>query len=79
MTSRDYRVSRMAPELCVTEFMTPFDRLICASEHTTLREANDLIWAHKLNCLPIVNEEAARFSCMVAAALPSRSCRKMRR
>lgn len=57
VTSRDYRVSRMAPELCVTEFMTPFDRLICASEHTTLREANDLIWAHKLNCLPIVNEQ----------------------
>ena len=57
VTSRDYRVSRMAPELCVTKFMTPFDRLIRASEHTTLREANDLIWAHKLNCLPIVNEQ----------------------
>lgn len=43
--------------VAITEDGTPFDRLICASEHTTLREANDLIWAYKLNCLPIVNEE----------------------
>lgn len=57
VTSRDYRVSRMAPDVNVTEFMTPFDQLICASEHTTLREANDLIWAHKLNCLPVIGEE----------------------
>ena len=56
VTSRDYRVSRMAPDTPVKTFMTPREKLICAPEGTTLREANDLIWDHKLNTLPIVNE-----------------------
>ncbi len=57
ITSRDYRVSRMSPDLCVTEFMTPFDKLITAPEHTTLKEANDIIWENKLNSLPIINDK----------------------
>ncbi len=57
VTSRDYRVSRMSPELKVSEFMTPFDKLICAKEGTTLKEANDIIWDHKLNSLPIISED----------------------
>jgi IMP dehydrogenase len=57
VTGRDYRVSRMAPDLKVREFMTPFEKLIWAKEGTTLKEANDIIWDHKLNSLPIVNEE----------------------
>jgi IMP dehydrogenase len=57
ITSRDYRVSRMSPDLCVTEFMTPFDKLITAPENTTLKEANDIIWKHKLNSLPIINDK----------------------
>lgn len=57
ITSRDYRVSRMSPDLCVTEFMTPFDMLITAPENTTLKEANDIIWEHKLNSLPIINSK----------------------
>ncbi|MBE6913648.1 MAG: IMP dehydrogenase [Ruminococcaceae bacterium] len=56
VTSRDYRVSRMAPETKVSEFMTPFDKLIWAKEGTSLKEANDIIWEHKLNALPIVSE-----------------------
>ena len=54
VTSRDYRVSRMAPETPVNSFMTPFDKLIYAAEGTSLKEANDIIWEHKLNALPIV-------------------------
>ena len=56
VTSRDYRVSRMDPETKVSEFMTPIDKLITAPLHTTLKEANDIIWAHKLNSLPIVDD-----------------------
>ncbi|MBR3438129.1 MAG: IMP dehydrogenase, partial [Clostridia bacterium] len=44
VTSRDYRVSRMPLDLKVTEFMTPLEKLICAPETTTLKEANDIIW-----------------------------------
>ena len=57
VTSRDYRVSRMDPSTKVTEFMTPFEHLIFAPEGTTLKEANDLIWEHKVNQLPIVDED----------------------
>ena len=57
VTGRDYRVSRMSPEEKVSSFMTPLDRLVTAPEGTTLKEANDLIWDHKLNSLPIVNKK----------------------
>lgn len=57
VTGRDYRVSRMDPATKVREFMTPFDKLIVAKEGTTLKEANDIIWDHKLNSLPIINNE----------------------
>lgn len=57
VTSRDYRVSRMPVETKVYEFMTKFEDLICASETTTLKEANDIIWEHKLNALPLVDSE----------------------
>ena len=57
ITSRDYRVSRMSTDLKVTEFMTPFEKLITAPENTTLKEANDIIWENKLNSLPIINDK----------------------
>ena len=57
VTSRDYRVSRMGPSLKVSEFMTPFDKLICAKEGISLKEANDIIWDNKLNALPIISNE----------------------
>lgn len=56
VTSRDYRVSRMDPKSKVTEFMTPFDKMVCGKEGCTLSEANDLIWEYKLNQLPIVDK-----------------------
>ena len=57
VTGRDYRVSRMDLSTKVKEFMTPFSSLIYAKEGTTLKVANDIIWDHKLNSLPIVDEE----------------------
>lgn len=56
VTSRDYRVSRTPPDKKVKEFMTPFESLIYAQEGITLKEANDMIWDHKLNCLPIIDK-----------------------
>ena len=55
VTGRDYRVSRMSPDMKVSEFMTPLDKLIIGSEDTTLKQANDIIWDNKLNSLPIVD------------------------
>jgi IMP dehydrogenase len=57
VTSKDYRVSRMDPATKVSEFMTPFASLIKAPEGTTLKTANDIIWEHKVNQLPIIDEE----------------------
>ena len=57
VTSRDYRLSRMPLDLKVSEFMTKFEDLICADEDTTLKEANDIIWEHKLNALPLVDKQ----------------------
>ena len=57
VTGRDYRVSRMSPDLKVEEFMTPLAKLITAPEGTTLKAANDIIWDHKLNSLPIVDKD----------------------
>ncbi len=56
VTSRDYRVSRMDPSTKVSEFMTGMDHLVYAGPATTLKEANDIIWDHKLNSLPIVDD-----------------------
>ena len=57
VTGRDYRVSRMSMDETVDTFMTPFEKLIWAKEGTTLKEANDIIWEHKLNSLPILSED----------------------
>lgn len=56
VTDRDYRVSRMAEDTKVAEFMTKFEDLIWAAEGTSLKVANDIIWEHKLNSLPIIDK-----------------------
>lgn len=57
VTSRDYRISRMDATTRVAEFMTPLDKLVTAEEGVSLKVANDIIWDHKLNALPIVSKE----------------------
>ena len=57
VTSRDYRLSRDDRAKRVSEFMTPAEKLITATEGTSLHDCNDIIWANKLNALPIVTAE----------------------
>ena len=56
VTSRDYRVSRLDKSTKISEFMTPFEKLIFAKDGVTLSEANDILWENKLNALPIIDE-----------------------
>ncbi|MGN0732567.1 MAG: IMP dehydrogenase [Emergencia sp.] len=56
ITSRDYRISRMDTSTKVTEFMTPFEKLVYAKSGCTLSEANNILWEHKLNALPVIDE-----------------------
>ena len=56
VTGRDYRVSRMDGTEKVSSFMTPREKMVVAPLGTTLKAANDIIWEHKLNSLPIVDE-----------------------
>ena len=56
ITGRDYRESRDPLDMKVTEFMTPFEKLIVGKLGVSLGDANDIIWDNKLNSLPIVDE-----------------------
>ncbi|MBP5289053.1 MAG: IMP dehydrogenase, partial [Clostridia bacterium] len=57
VTGRDYRVSRMDLSTPVKDFMTPFADLVVAQEGISLKAANDVIWDHKLNSLPIIDKD----------------------
>lgn len=57
VTSRDYRVSRMEPSTPIHSFMKPFNELIYGMEGITLSEANNMLWDHKINVLPIIDTE----------------------
>ena len=56
VTSRDYRISRMSMDDKIETFMTPFSELVYGHEGITLSEANDMLWDHKLNALPIIDK-----------------------
>jgi IMP dehydrogenase len=55
LTSRDYRLSTTPPDARVSELMTKFADLVFGREGISLSEANELIWRHKLNCLPVID------------------------
>ena len=56
LTSRDYRITHDGRDSLVKDFMTPFEKLTVGKLGITLSEANQLIWDHKLNALPIIDE-----------------------
>ncbi len=56
VTSKDYRVSRMSPDTPVSEFMTPFDKMVTGHDGITLSEANNIIWDNKVNQLPVIDD-----------------------
>jgi IMP dehydrogenase len=57
LTSRDYRINKSGRRAPISQFMTPFEKLVYGEEGVSLSEANEIIWEHKLNCLPIINEQ----------------------
>jgi len=56
VTERDYRLSRMSLDTLVKDFMTPFEKLVTAKVTDTLSTCNDIIWDHKLNSLPVIDD-----------------------
>ena len=56
VTGRDFRTTRDPLDKKVREFMTPFDKLITGQLGISLNDANDVIWDHKLNSLPIIDQ-----------------------
>ncbi len=57
ITDRDYRVNHMSLDTPVSSFMTPIEQIIFAEEGVSLSEANEIIWKHKLNTLPVLDKE----------------------
>ncbi len=57
VTGRDYRPNKDSYDKKVKDFMTPFSKLITGNLGITLNDANDIIWDHKLNTLPIIDKD----------------------
>lgn len=57
LTSRDYRLGVDDPATPVKKLMTPFSKLTVGELGMSLTEANQLIWDHKLNTLPIIDKD----------------------
>ncbi|SUB78166.1 Inosine-5'-monophosphate dehydrogenase [Porphyromonas macacae] len=57
ITSRDYRIGTDSLDKKVKDFMTPMEKLTVGKYGISLKEANNIIWNHKLNTLPIVDEK----------------------
>jgi IMP dehydrogenase len=55
VTSRDYRTEKDDHSMPVREFMTPLASLITGKSGIGLSEANQILWEHKLNSLPIID------------------------
>ncbi len=56
ITERDFRIDHVPAHSKVSEYMTPFKDLITGQDGITLSEANDKIWAHKVNQLPVIDK-----------------------
>ncbi|MDP2112929.1 MAG: IMP dehydrogenase, partial [Bacteroidota bacterium] len=57
VTSRDYRETKDNLGTSISEFMTPFSKVVTGQLGISLTEANDIIWEHKLNTLPIIDKD----------------------
>jgi IMP dehydrogenase len=57
LTSRDFRLDKCDLGTKVRDVMTPFESMIYAHDGISLAEANDLIWKHRINCLPILDKK----------------------
>ncbi len=57
VTSKDYRITRDDMDKKVADFMTPYSRVVHGKVGISLKEANDLLWKSKLDCIPVVDEK----------------------
>ena len=57
ITERDFRVGYVSLDSLVKDYMTPFSELITGKDGISLSEANELIWSHKVNQLPIIDND----------------------
>lgn len=57
ITDRDFRIEKCPKGAKVKDYMTPLDKLITGKQGITLDKANDIIWEHKINQLPIVDDK----------------------
>ena len=57
ITDRDYRSNKCQNTEKVSKYMTPLEKLIKAEVGITLEQANDIIWEHKINQLPILDKD----------------------
>jgi len=57
VTSRDFRPEKDDHNMKIKYFMTPFEKLIVGKVGLSLSEANQVIWEHKLNTLPIIDDD----------------------
>ncbi|MDR0757130.1 MAG: IMP dehydrogenase, partial [Tannerella sp.] len=57
VTSRDYRIEKDPLSMKVRDFMTPFSKLVYGQSGIPLSEANQKLWEHKLNALPIIDSD----------------------
>lgn len=57
VTSRDYRSNKDPMDKKVKDIMTPYSKLVYGKKGISLKEANNIIWTEKLNCLPIIDDK----------------------
>jgi IMP dehydrogenase len=57
ISSRDYRAEKDSLNMKVKDFMTPFSKLVFGQSGISLSEANQILWEHKLNSLPIIDKD----------------------
>ncbi len=55
ITERDYRIGHTPENAKVSDYMTSLKDLVKAESGVTLEQANELIWKHKVNQLPVVD------------------------
>ncbi len=57
ITGRDYRTSKDSLSKKVKDIMRPLPELAVGELGVSLTEANDIIWEHKLNTLPVIDKD----------------------
>ena len=61
ITDKDFRISRVSMNDNVEDHMTKIENVVHAEKGIDLTEANDIIWKHKISCLPILKKDGRFF------------------